>query len=314
MISSNARALLMSKPNVRAVWTAKDGTVKVGVEQKLPEAMLEPGELVPREIEGEKTDVVVTGRFFAREFTGKNRPCPGGFSVGHGDVSAGTLGIWVHKNGARYILSNNHVLANSNEASSGDKIRQPGRADGGQDSDLIGHLREYVTINTDDGDTPGGCANLPDIPWPWKGKPKNVEQPFPNLVDAALAEEWGNGYHPEIYQLGRPTTIRPAVLDEAVTKSGRTTEVTKGKVEATDLSVRVDYRRFIALFEDQLLIHPRTTGGPFSQGGDSGSAILSEDKGALVGLLFAGGTMEDGTDVTIACKIEHVQRLLGFSL
>lgn len=310
-ISVNARATLMKKANVQMVYTGRDGRIKVGVDKKVPATQLTLGDLVPEKVEDQPTDVVVVGKIVAREFTGKNRPCPGGFSCGHGDVTAGTLGIWVHKDGKNLILSNNHVLANSNEASPGDWIRQPGRADGGQDSDRIARLTDFVTINTG-GDTPGGCTNLPDIPWPWKAK--SIEQPYPNLVDCALAEEFGNGYSPDIYQLGRPTKMRPAIMSEGVLKAGRTTEITRGTIEGTDVSVQVSYGPFAALFDDQLLIEPRTTGGPFSAGGDSGSAILSADKSALVGLLFAGGTMDDGTDVTIACKIEHVQQLMGFSL
>jgi hypothetical protein len=46
-------------------------------------------------------------------------------------VTAGTLGLWVRRGqgSERYALSNNHVLAASNEATPGDFIRQPGRAD-----------------------------------------------------------------------------------------------------------------------------------------------------------------------------------------
>ena len=34
--------------------------------------------------------------------------------------------------GERFLLSNNHVFANSNEASQGDAIIQPAKLDGGQ--------------------------------------------------------------------------------------------------------------------------------------------------------------------------------------
>jgi hypothetical protein len=295
------------------VWTTKDGTVKVGVTKKVPRSDLTAHELVPREIEGAKTDVVVIGPIVARGNTAKRRPCPGGFSCGHFQITAGTLGLWVKKGGEDFILSNNHVLANSNEATQGDWILQPGSADGGSQSnrDYIGRLSEFVVINHEGGQFPDGC--LDQIPWPWKKK-RSIEQPFPNLVDAALAQDFGGdaAVDPEIFRLGRPTGIGEAIVGEVVTKQGRTTELTSDPVEADDLSVQVGYGTFSALFEDQLMVVSEAT--PFSQGGDSGSAVLAKKDKSLVGLLFAGGQMEDGRDVTIVNKISHVQRLLGFEL
>ena len=55
-------------------------------------------------------------------------------------------------------------------------------------------------------------------------------------------------------------------------------------------------------FSDQLMA------GAMSQGGDSGSAVLTEDN-QLVGLLFAGSET-----TTIINRIEHVFAALGVSL
>ena len=47
-----------------------------------------------------------------------------------------------------YILSNNHVLVNSNEAEIGDPVLQPGLYDGGAYSqDGIANLNEFVPIH-----------------------------------------------------------------------------------------------------------------------------------------------------------------------
>ena len=56
-----------------------------------------------------------------QSLTQKRRPCPPGFSIGHPDVTAGTLGAWVHRgrSDAYFILSNNHILASSNDAEMG---------------------------------------------------------------------------------------------------------------------------------------------------------------------------------------------------
>ena len=49
--------------------------------------------------------------------------------------------------GQRLILSNNHVLANSNDAQVGDTVVQPGSIDGGHAvSDKIAELERFVPI------------------------------------------------------------------------------------------------------------------------------------------------------------------------
>lgn len=53
---------------------------------------------------------------------------PGG-SCGHYKITAGTLGGFVEDDEHHYILSNNHVLANSNFCFGDDPILQPGPAD-----------------------------------------------------------------------------------------------------------------------------------------------------------------------------------------
>lgn len=75
---------------------------------------------------------VQEARFQSLEYTARQRPSPSGISIGHVAVSAGTLGGLVRdkESSAVAILSNNHVLANSNDASPGDAILQPGAHDG----------------------------------------------------------------------------------------------------------------------------------------------------------------------------------------
>lgn len=77
--------------------------------------------------------------------------------MGHPQVTAGTIGAWVLRGQGpeHYMLSNNHVLANSNGAALGDFIRQPGAADGGTDNDRMARLTEFVRIRFD-GETNGG--------------------------------------------------------------------------------------------------------------------------------------------------------------
>ncbi len=58
-------------------------------------------------------------------------PVPLAVSIGQEDITAGTLGLRVTNGTDVLILSNNHVLANENNATIGDPILQPGPFDGG---------------------------------------------------------------------------------------------------------------------------------------------------------------------------------------
>ncbi|MFC7219768.1 hypothetical protein ACFQLX_16590 [Streptomyces polyrhachis] len=95
--------------------------------------------------------------------TRRLRPCPAGYSIGNIRVTAGTLGSVVYDflPGATtdppgpglgvpakfYVLSNNHVLADSNRAQPGSPILQPGVFDGGMDpQDRIATLERFVSI------------------------------------------------------------------------------------------------------------------------------------------------------------------------
>src|SRR5687768_11659344 len=114
--------------------------VKIYVRRKYSEADIAPIERIPGEIDGVPTDIEEVGTIqvisggctVARRQ--RQRPAPCGVSVGHHSITAGTIGAVVRDtgrsdNGRRYILSNNHVLANSNDARAGDAIWQPGTFD-----------------------------------------------------------------------------------------------------------------------------------------------------------------------------------------
>jgi hypothetical protein len=314
--------------------------VVVGIKKKLPEAQVPPGELIPHTFGGVNTDVIEYGEIKAlvadvmnvgaQSLTQKRRPCPPGYSVGHPQVTAGTLGAWVHRGPGdeHYILSNNHVIANSNDAVLGDFIRQPGRADGGTDADRFARLTEYVRIRFDGDNGNGGKKSSAAFGWKaWKwpanaiakllgcpyrlvvANPSVVEQPEPNLVDAAVARVLlEESVDLEIPNIGEVQGFRDLDLGDRVVKTGRTTETTTGTVETVNATSQVDYGtgKGIATFGDQFVI--RADSGDFSQGGDSGSAVVDED-GFVGGLLFAGG---DG--VTIVNRISHVVSLLGIRL
>ena len=286
------------------------------VAKKLPEAQLSKKALIPKIIDNIPTDVIETGRiraFPAR--TDRWRPAPGGVSIGHEDITAGTLGCLVKKNNQIYILSNNHVLANSNDASIGDPILQPGPYDGGKwPNDRIADLSEFVPIVFTESEPPGQCGVARVIAGVLSGIARGLGsrsrlkaitlQAEENLVDAAIARPLNdNDVSPEIVDIGTIQGLSSGELGMSIQKSGRTTALTTGEILQVNVTVDVQYGTGkIARFTDQLMA------GAMSQGGDSGSAVLTDDK-KLVGLLFAGSDTS-----TIINRIENVFSALGLSL
>jgi hypothetical protein len=255
--------------------------VKVYVAEKLAASDVSAAALVPEGAGNFRTDVEEVGDVNALRFSGRYRPAPGGSSVGHTRITAGTLGCLVTRSNRHLcILSNNHVLASSNNARPGDAIVQPGPIDGGRDPrDRIGTLEQFVPIQF------GGSV--------------------PNAVDAAVA--WTNRKLCSPVTHSYPINPRPilATLGMSVRKCGRTTEATLGVITGIHVSVRVGYGSSgVALFRNQLQI--RGVGSVFSQGGDSGSLVVTAGTRQPVGLLFAGGG-----DFTFANPIEAVIRALG---
>jgi hypothetical protein len=260
---------------------------------------------IPRKIDGVPVQTIVTGPIRAlRPPEGKgpkpketvdrtsrcDRPVPIGVSTGHPSVTAGTIGCRVKKGGNVYALSNNHVYADENNASISDDVIQPGTFDGGgSPADNIGTLSSYIELD----------FKLLGL----------------NTVDAAIAltttDLLGNSTPSDGY--GTPkAAIIPAglnLLNQPVKKYGRTTGLTKGRVEAVNATVNVGYDSGVALFVNQIIITP----GSFSGGGDSGSLIVYDGKGKnrandrkSIGLLFAGSST-----ITVANPIGDVLNQFG---
>lgn len=275
-----------------------EAAIVVMVTTKVPISELTENDVIPTEIEGKISDVIQVGRVSA-QITAANvaetyqpeedllsrqsrwRPAPGGVSVGHYQITAGTIGSVVYDKyrGYTLILSNNHVLANAtngtdSRARRGDPILQPGAYDGGTLSqDRLASLYRYVPLN-DSGD---------------------------NLVDAAVAMPINtNLVTPVTIGIGQVNgTILPR-LGMTIKKSGRTTGLLYGSILAVDAVISVYYGEGrILAFKDQII----TTN--ISAGGDSGSLVLNQDNWA-VGLLFAGSS-----EVTVVNPIETVLRLLS---
>jgi hypothetical protein len=273
-----SKAEILSKPNVVGVgvgFKEKDGkltdevVVVALVRDKVPKAGLKPRELVPQRVDGIQTDVIQVGEIRAQQSrTDRWRPAPGGVSLGHYQVTAGTFGAVVldRTTGDRLILSNNHVLANSNDAAFGDPILQPGAIDGGQVStDTIAHLERFCPIEYST--QPGTCGTADTYAL--------IGNAVARLLDAMILDE--------ILEIGEVAGTLPAGLGMAVRKSGRTTGLTTGTITVLDATVDVSYGSGrTARFENQIVT------SAMSQGGDSGSLLVAGSSQQAVGLLFAG--------------------------
>ncbi len=288
-----------------------DSCLSVLVNSKMDRDLLSSDDVIPSTVGKYKTDIVEVGDIFAggvcchqgntataqetdtmmhsmvqedvsiQKLATRLRPVEGGYSVGHYQITAGTMATAVVDSAPYpgippryYMLSNNHVLANSNQARLGDPILQPGPADGGQNPrDRIARLSRFVPIRFD-----GKC----------------------NYVDAAIAEGNFSDLDREIYWVGYPKKVRFITKPgEIVQKTGRTTHWTTGKITHVNATVNVNYGGGkVAKMCRQIL----TTN--MSAGGDSGSCLLDMD-GNPVGLLFAGSSQ-----VTIHNQMAYVQLLL----
>lgn len=295
---------------------SKTSTLSIvcSVTEKLNVSRLASQDRVPATLENIPTDVVQTGLIRALQSRmDRHRPAPGGVSIGHRDITAGTLGCLVKKNGQTFILSNNHVLANSNAAEIGDPILQPGPHDGGRfPDDHIANLEQFVPI------TLIGAPSECPIALKAVDLINNAARVFgsnvrlqaisvlaeDNLVDAAIARPLRTeDVSDEIVEIGTIQGTGRGELGMAIKKSGRTTALTTGEIQQVDVTVNVQYGEGrIARFTDQFMA------GPMSQGGDSGSAVLDESN-RLVGLLFAGSD-----NSTIINRIENVFSALGLGI
>ncbi len=224
------------------------------------------------------------------------------------DCCGGTLGAIVEDQaGTPYILSNNHVLASSDQGRPGDTIEQPGLIDNGcvplsqAGSRLqpVGTLRYAVPLDARSSNVDAALASV-----------------NPGTVDSSGSileigkEEIGKEAGTELgASIGSPeASLRSAppvagtgeTLDAArlegltVVKSGRTTGLTCSTVDAIDLRVSVDY------YKDCAETQPYTTktftgqigigGDAFADSGDSGALVLDAANARAIGLLYATST------------------------
>lgn len=271
----------------------EEGCIKIIVSEKKSEADLEPNQVIPKEIEGVKTDIIFRKKkILLASCTvdlGNYRPIKGGIRInnirnGSGHPRSGTLGCLakLDSDNSWVILSNHHVLY----------------GDSGQDGDEIGQpwvgcccccRTNVIAVNLDK-DLSLDCAIA---------KVKDDIAIENNILEIMNIE--GNG-------------VTIPINGERVRKRGATTGLTSGEITYIDPSTK------------EITINPRPSGGPandpggctnyrsgvnvFAYHGDSGSAIVNNDN-EVVALLYS---VSEDYSQGFANDIIRVQASLGITI
>lgn len=271
-----------------------DGEFRVAVRATTARALAQPALVELLERAADEIDVRLIGTVFALAARRERSPVVPGASIGHPAVTAGTLGCLVadpdHRVG---VLSNNHVLADTDRAAIGDPILSPGPLDGGGPDDRIGRLRAFVPLSVRRNEVDAAVALLDAVADGADNRVDGVRLTAP-LDDDEIADLVG--------------------VTDQVRKHGRTTGLTAGTVTAVELDgVAVGYDTGTFVFDRNIEIQG-TRGAPFSRGGDSGSVVHTR-QGHGVGLLYAGSELpEDCGGTTYANPLHLALSALGVRL
>ena len=218
--------------------------------------------------------------------------------LANGYCCGGTLGALVQVNGAKYILSNYHVLeadvvngGNGTTAQTGDSVIQPGLIDVSCNADSANGVATLQTI----GSLPGS----------------NVDCAVAKIIDGRVDSSGA------ILEIGPISSVTlGASLNKGVKKSGRTTGLTRSVISGLNATINVSYENecagttvFTRQFTGQIVIANR--GSKFLNGGDSGSLMVEDvdSKPRAIGLLYAGSSTS-----AIANPIGQVLTYIGSKL
>ena len=224
------------------------------------------------------------------------------------DCCSGTLGSLIqNSSGTQYLLSNNHVLARSDQGHVGDIIVQPGLIDNnctpfgeGSGTAEVGALGGWVPLNTSS---------------------TNVDAAI-DQVDAGTVNTSGNILELGLRQSNGTLAAAPpgisstagkgetASVGMTVAKSGRTTGLTCGSVSTVSLNVEVSYYTNCAetdpYYTKTYTNQVGMEGNQFSDAGDSGSLVVDAADAEPVGLFFAGGVTVSGVSEGVANPVTDV--------
>jgi hypothetical protein len=218
------------------------------------------------------------------------------------DCCGGTLGALVaDRNSNLFILSNNHVLAESDQARAGDSIVQPALVDlncNPQAGRTIGSLRYVVPLQSSQSNVDAALAAATPA------------------VDASgailqLGPSINGVLSPAAPAAGTGEALSAGVLNQLrVVKSGRTTGLTCSTVNTVDLSVQVDYYYDCAesrpYYTKTYVNQIGMPGASFADSGDSGALVLDASNAQPVGLFFASGADDSNHGFSVANPIQDV--------
>ena len=225
------------------------------------------------------------------------------------DCCGGTLGSLIqNSSGRQYLLSNDHVLARSDQASVGDTIVQPGLID--DNCTPYGQLGAAISPVG----TLTGWLSL-------KSSATNADAAIA-AVDAGAVSTTGSILELGALQANGTLAAAPpgtsstggkgeaGSLNMSVAKSGRTTGLTCASISAVNLDVSVDYYTDCAetkpyltkTFTNQIAI----SGNQFSDSGDSGALVVDTSNAEPVGLYFTGGIDQSGVSHAVANPVADV--------
>jgi endonuclease G len=207
-----------------------------------------------------------------------SNPMQGGISISDEfHMAYGTLGgkVYDRVTGDEMILSNWHVLAGGWNARRGQFIYQPGRLDGGTFANAFARLtKDAMAVN----------------------------------LDAAVATLTGSRrLINEQLGLGPVTGVGSWQLGMIVVKSGRSSQITYGRIVEIESVARIRYGYLERLIRNVMVIDP-LNGGEVSKPGDSGSWWLNEMTRQAIGLHFAGSDMPERA---LALNMQSVLDALG---
>jgi hypothetical protein len=229
------------------------------------------------------------------------------------DCCGGTLGALIQNSGGtQYLLSCNHVLARSDQASLGEDIVQPGLIDancapfgqGGSET-LVGTLSGFVKLDSTSNNVDAAIAQVESGAVSTSGDILELGAKQSNGTLAAAP--------PGVSSTGGKG--ESATVNMNVAKSGRTTGLTCAAISTVNTTIQVSYYTncaetnpyYTKTYSNQLVI----TGDQFSDAGDSGSLVVDASNAEPVGLFFAGGVNSDNVDVGIANPVSDVLSELG---
>jgi hypothetical protein len=223
-----------------------------------------------REMASAELEIEITGQIVAGpplDTVPPNRNLRIGASVGHTNITAGTLGFFARRisDGTLGFVSNNHVLAECDHGEEGDLILHPGRYDGGvAPKDVVATLAGTYPKLQDD---------RPVVDAAFAVLRKNIDYDALTITPTVRLN---------------PSLIPPLYRQTTVLKTGRSTGTTYGRITAFHLqNLDIDYPALGTVFLDRQIEVRTKDGGQFSSGGDSGSLVVTPD-GHPIGLLFSG--------------------------